>query len=51
MVVLLHSDSDCELMTESESDSDSWLVVMTEGDSDSDSVSEALLYSSEANSS
>ena len=49
MVVLLHSDSDCGLMTESDSDSDSWLVVMTEGDSCSDS--ELLEYSSEANSS
>ena len=50
-MVLLHSDFDCGLMTESHSDSDSWLVVMTEGDSYSDSDSEPLGYSSEVNSS
>ena len=51
MVVLLHSDSYCGLLTESDSDSDSdpdyWLVAMTEGDSDS----EPLRYLSETNSS
>ena len=51
MVVLLHSDSDRGLMTESDSDQVSWIVVMTEGDSDSDSDYEPLGYSSEANSS
>ena len=53
MVVLLHfdPDSDCGLLTKSDSVSDSWLVAMTEGDSDSDYDSEPLGYSSEANSS
>ena len=46
-MVLLHSDSDCGLMTDS--DSDFWLVVMTEGDSDSDSDTKSLGYSSEVN--
>ena len=50
-MVLLHSDSDCGLMAESDSDSESWLVVMTEGDSYSDPDSEPLGYLSEANSS
>ena len=50
-MVLLHADSDCVLLTESDSDFDSCLVAMTEGDSDSDSDSEPLRYSSETNSS